>query len=112
MLWVFCQGQTKVSVWLGSSAEFWEALHLLSKTTLGFILVTVFITLTFTKRLYFLKWKSNSSALREPAHLHIRGQRLVASDHRCLSPAFLISAASALCGKVTSTDLGDRYMDR
>lgn len=43
---VFCQGQTKVRVWLGSNAGFWEALRL-------FILVTVFITLTFSKKAAF-----------------------------------------------------------
>lgn len=40
------------------------------------------------------------------------GQRLMATDLRCLSPAFLISATSALSRKVTSTDPGDRYIDR
>lgn len=38
-------------------------------------------------------------------------QSLTATDLRCLSPAFLISATSALSRKVTSTDPGDRYID-
>lgn len=66
MLWFFCQGQTKVRVWLGSTAGFWEALWL-------FILVTVFITLIFSKKAIFsenytLTWKSNiSCTFRLPA---------------------------------------------
>lgn len=37
-------------------------------------------------------------------------QSPMTTDLRCFSPAFLISATSALSRKVTSTDPGDRYI--
>lgn len=75
------------------------------------------ITLQFSCCVYFIniqQMTTSSNGRWRPTRLALqRGPKsLAATDLRCLSPAFLISAASALSRKVTSTDPGDRYIDR